>query len=215
MISCKKFKCSGYKIVILFGLFKLATFLYLVSLTKSRIIPKYKQNVLIDVTSSTGNDNLVSVLFDLDSEKPSKLKAIRAQIPSKKLSEKWFIYLIDEENNYNKNLIQIELSHGQHTLYYYNQTVASTYDGVTSNKKPCIDLARLLVANFEEKDFVIVRIGQNDSIKTYDLLLHLIKENAYKLIDHIYIDQKVANKSFPDFFSRLLKSSGVNELKTD
>jgi hypothetical protein len=213
--SLKKFKCSGYKLVILFGLFKLATFFYLVSLTKTRIIPKYKQNVLIDITA-TANDDFVSVLFDFSDKPKSKFKDIQSQIPASKLQEQWYVYLVEEENSYNKNLIHLELSRRNHIFYYYSQPVAFTYQAILTDNQNLayIDLARLL-NSFEEKDFVVLRINVPNEKIQYDLLFHLIKENAYKQIDHIYIDHKIVNKTFPDFFSQLLASKNVIELKSN
>ena len=212
MLSFKKFKCSGYKLVILFALLKLATFLYLVSLTNTRIIPKYKQNVLIDITA-VANDDLVSFFFDF-SDKPlrSKFKAIRTQIPVSKLEhEQWYVYLIEEENSFNKNLMHLELSRRNHIFNYYSQSVNSL---INNQKEANFDLARLL-NSFEEKDFVVVRINVPNEQTQYDLLFHLIKENAYKLIDHIFIDHTIVNKTFPDFFNQLLMSKNTSVLKSN
>lgn len=210
-------KISGFKFIVIFGCLKLATFLYFVSLTKTRIIPKYKQNVLIDISSF--NDDLISTLFNFN-DKNDKYKKIRSQIPHDKLKEQWYIYSIRENSDENSsNDIKLELAQMNHKFYYYSETIASTYDGFTidnKTKKPCIDIARLL-KQFDETDYVVLKIDVKNGTE-YDLLFHIIKENALNLIDHIYIDYKNETvqpfKSFPDFFSKLFRKSKINELKT-
>jgi hypothetical protein len=218
MFCIRNFKCSGYKFIIIFGLLKLAIFLYFVGLSKKSLFPKTKQNVLIDVNSAKNVNDFISSLFANDYN--SKYTNLKSQLPNLKFkNEKWIIYSINENDYLNENLIKLE-SNKNTVVYNYDLTLASTFDSMSNNNnnnnsKACIDLARIL-KQFDESDFIILRLDTSNGSE-YDLLFHLIKENVHLFIDHIFVEYKNKNnvelyKSYPIFFKQLFKSFKINEL---
>ncbi len=147
MFCIRNFKCSGYKFIIIFGLLKLAIFLYFVGLSKKSLFPKTKQNVLIDVNSAKNVNDFISSLFTNDYN--SKYTNLKSQLPNLKFkNEKWIIYSINENDYLNENLIKLE-SNKNTVVYNYDLTLASTFDSMSNNNnnnnsKACIDLARIL-----------------------------------------------------------------------
>ena len=171
---------------------------------------------------------------------------VRYQIPADKLNSRWEIYAVEGNSKFDPVLVEIKNKYSKsHDIILFNGTVVTTYDGfikfyldnentkihpmhgssinenhfdvVRSNKqfelKPCIDFARLL-KQYDENDFIVVKMDVEGA--EFDLLIHLIKENALKLIDVFiveYHDFLSPFKTPVDVFNRIYKSFDIKIAK--
>lgn len=193
-------KVSGFKVVVLFAVLKLIAFLYVVSLTRKSLIPKSKQNVLIDVSQT--NEEFISNLFIYKSA--SIQRKLESQILPKKLNDKWYIYLLREQSNdaNNFNEIKLELAQMGHKFHYEKQSTKSNDTQASSLNQ--------LLEQFDENDFIVLKLdilNQSD----LDLIFSLIKTNQLSLIDHIYMNYKF-DCEHKKFLSQMFKYTKINEI---
>jgi len=86
--------------------------------------------------------------------------------------------------------------------------------GKTKVNVSCVDIAELLLENFNENDFIVVKIDIEGA--EYDLLVDFIKKNVLKLIDYIgieYHNNLLKFNSPNQVFNYILQSNGIKLLK--
>ena len=204
---------------------------------------KISHNVYFDLGTNNG-DSIESFigLSDIQAHGGN----IRDQIPAEKLTSRWKIYAVEGNSKFDPMLFEIKNKYSKsHDIILFNGTVVTTYDGfikfyldnentkihplhgssinenhfdvVRSNKqfelKPCIDFARLL-KQYDEDDFIIVKMDVEGA--EFDLLIHLIKQNALQLIDVFIVEYHNFVSPFKtpvDVFNRIYKSFDIKIAK--
>ena len=168
---------------------------------------------------------------------------IRDKIAADKLDEHWTIYAVEGNSLFDSQLHQLKTKYSKYfDFVMLNGTIVTTYDGfitfyldtndrygnqvgssikenhpdvIRSNKvnktKPCVDLARLL-KQYDEQDYVVVKMDVEGA--EFDIIMHLLKQNALKYIDVLAVEyhfEMAPFKTPTDVLSLIYKTFGVKE----
>ena len=166
------------------------------------------KNVYFDLGANDGD----SIENFLGVTNKSQGGNIQQKIPAQLIKAPWTIYAVEGDSVYDAKLLSIKEKYtNPHEIILLNGTIATTYDGfvmfyinennrygnsikanhpdaIRSNKKekkPCVDIAKL-VKQYNEDDFVFIKMDIEG--EEYNLIIHLLKENALRLIDVIVVE---------------------------
>ena len=198
------------------------------------LMKRASKNVFFDLGANDGD----SIENFLGIKSKSQGGDIQKKIPAQLLNAPWTIYAVEGDSVYDSKLLNLKNKYtNPHEIILLNGTIATTYEGfvtfyineknrygnsikanhpdaVRSNKKetkPCVDIAKL-VKQYKEDDFVFVKMDIEG--EEYNLIMHLIKENALKLIDVIVVEYHTYVNPFKkveDVFSNLFKLYNISE----
>lgn len=152
--------------------------------------------------------------------------------------KKWVFHAFEPNPRFTVELKSMERNVSQnHEMHLYHNTAAWTYDGFITfyldtrskfsegssflKKHPfanqhrnltvrCLDVAKM-INKYEIKDYVVVKIDIEGA--EYDLIMHLIKENAIEKIDYLIIEFHKYLSKFKepeDVFSSLFKLYNIS-----
>lgn len=202
--------------------------------------PPDRKYILLDLGANTGDS--VYNFFDMDSIYPKMLPSylvskaawtVYAFEANPKFDEKLAKMKFDIEKNPAEN------DQHRHVVHAYNRTAVWTYDGFidfyldTDNEKQnfygsslrrahpdvrdgktrvnvsCVDLVRVL-RQFRREDFVVIKMDVEGA--EYDLLTHMIVNNALELVDLMAIEYHKSLSYFQtpeQVFNYIVRESGV------